>query len=820
MTRMSNPLRFIAAAAIAAAASISSAAAQVTTELASRFIARGEEIRMSVIIDGIEPGRPISPPPVADVRIDYFRQGLIRSRSNRPEPAFSYDFILSSEKVGRHVIPPITVDIDGRRIQSASVEFWVFDPNELKLAEATSEKAGTTVPYYAAFHTAKSSAYEGEAMAAEIKIYVPRRFAQDVVDWGVPEFERDGVTAWRFEPADRRDINQVMLLGQPFVSLSYPSVLAPTRTGKVGIGPATLRLTSEAMIQEFGNFPRRFHDETYLKIPKLEFDSLVLPPGAPEGFENAVGRFTLQSSVTKTEITQGESLAVNLAVSGTGNLDALHAPVLSEKDGWKVYNPISVTRGEERRELSGTATFHQGLLPLEMKTMIPPFKLVYFDPEDAIYKTALSEPIQLVMLPSTRAPATDAGPPPSLSMPVERMNDILALVTPASLTVPAPLSLPSWTGHILAGLAAVILVAKAVWMRIGLRFRKDPVAEARNAELKKLRSIPAGDDVAFLRAAGAFAEHWHGASKNEKIRELLAERDRVCFRADKPAHPLSSGRRDEIIRVLKNTALVLVAFLAIGLPELRAAEPAVNDQAREAYDSGKYDEAIRLWQKAGDYRQLSPDVLYNIGNASYRLGSPGHAALYYRRALVKDPTHAEARQNLRFIERKYGSITVTYTNYQYALAKVPLGVWKGLFWGGAWAIALALLVFPATRPGAGARVAAAIALVIAPLTTSAGALGWYYYPNDSIFAPIERQAVFVVPKTILHTEAARTSPEVIDAPEGSLCEIKKVSGKWAYVSFATKTRGWVPVNSIEKIIPDKAPGVPKVTPPSADDSNA
>jgi hypothetical protein len=61
---------------------------------------------------------------------------------------------------------------------------------------------------------------------------------------------------------------------------------------------------------------------------------------------------------------------------------------------------------------------------------------------------------------------------------------------------------------------------------------------------------------------------------------------------------------------------------------------------------------------------------------------------------------------------------------------------------------------------------------------------------------------------------------VIDAPQGSLCEIIRVSGKWAYISFATKTRGWVPVTSFEKLVPDSPPGIPKVTRPPGDDSNA
>ncbi|RYD24721.1 MAG: hypothetical protein EOP87_25640, partial [Verrucomicrobiaceae bacterium] len=361
---------------------------------------------------------------------------------------------------------------------------------------------GRVIRYYAGFHTAKPTAYEGETMPAEIKIYVPVMFARDVLDWGVPEFERDGVTSWRFEPNDRRDILEAYIGGQPYAALAYPSNLAPSRSGKVAIGPATLRLTSRVIINE--GFLRQGQQETFLQIPKLEFDSMPLPPGAPDGFENAIGQFTIESGTVKTELTEGESLAINLLVRGRGNLDALKAPKLSETNGWKIYEPISIPRGDERRMISGIATFHQGLLPMEMKAMIPPFRLVYFDPEDATYKTAASEPIPIIMLPSTKAPGAATGPPPALAMPIERMNDILALVTPKHLTIPAAPALPSWTAHAIGGLAALLLILKAAWMRIAPGLRKDPVRERRNQELSTLSKIPANDDVALLKAAGAY----------------------------------------------------------------------------------------------------------------------------------------------------------------------------------------------------------------------------------------------------------------------------------------------------------------------------
>jgi hypothetical protein len=113
-----------------------------------------------------------------------------------------------------------------------------------------------------------------------------------------------------------------------------------------------------------------------------------------------------------------------------------------------------------------------------------------------------------------------------------------------------------------------------------------------------------------------------------------------------------------------------------------------------------------------------------------------------------------------------------------------------------------------------------ISFVLGPLIISLGVLGWRYFPDDAEFASLAKQAVVVGEKVVLHTDAARTSPDVIDAPPGSIAEVIRRSGDWAYVAFATKTRGWVLIDSIEMVIPTTKPQTPKLKKADADGSSA
>lgn len=790
----------------------------VRSTISSAFVARGEETLLEIRVEGREPDAMPRIPEVKDVAIELVGFG-------RPKPVpgsrfeYSFQFLVSSYEVGTHEIPAVEVLVNGDRMMTRPIQFEVFDPSDLKWGEAASVPADLreSVKYASMIRFPNRKIYANQTVPTEIKVYIPAALADAVVDWGVPEFERKGLAVWRFEPSDPPC--RVNLLGQPYVSLSYRSSMNAIAEGPAEIGPATVRITYLKTV--FNGFAQRVQVQATLGVPKLEFEVAPLPEGAPEGFDNAVGKFTIGTSIKETAVTEGEPLALDVIVTGSGNLDNLRSPKMIDPAGWKVYDAASNQRGEERREVTGSVVFSQFIRPLEMKKAIPPFRLVYFDPDLGKYETLLTDSIPITMAPAIAGRGFEtSGPPQALPLPVERMTDILGVIKGGSLLTSRAWSVPAWLLHALAVAVALVLIGKALWMRYGHRFEKDEVKLAKRRDFEQLAKVPSEDGLGFLKAAGGFAERWLAPDADDEIKAIIEERDRLCFRQTTDVPGVPKGRRSEILRSLRRASFgaVVLAFSLLSMPGARAEN--VSDKAINAYESAKFEEAAKLWLEAGPYERLSADTLYNIGNASYRMGAPGYAALYYRRSLARDNGHEESRQNLRFLERKHGAITIDRPAYQYVISRLPLGAWKGLFWGGVWIIVLGFLAFPATRPGARLRVAGVVGFVLGPLLISMGGLGWKFFPDDAGFAPLERQAVIIGDKVVLHADAARTSPEVIDAPPGSLAEVIRVSGRWAYVAFATKTRGWVPVESIEMVIPKGTPVPPKARKAAADGSSA
>lgn len=790
-------------------------AQSVKTKLYSSFIARGESAVIELIVEGGQPDEMPIVPQVEGVDLEFVGHGPGEMVPGR-KIDYRFQYLMTSYAVGRHTIPAFEIRVAGKLIRTSTSELEVFNPDILIWKEVVSvpEAAGRKFRYASTIRVSDRKIYQNQTVPTEIKIYVPRDMMNSVLDWGVPEFEREGLAVWRYEASDAR--GEVNLLGQPYVAITYWSTLSPLRAGEATIGPAKVRLTYVDIYFDGGT--RRIQLEANLQVPEFKLQAQALPDGAPEGFNGAVGQFELSTRIPKTDVVEGEPISLDVIVRGSGNLDQLSSPKLIDPSGWRVYDATAKQRGEERRELRGEVVFSQFIRPLEMKTSVGPFGMVYFDPADEAYKTVSTEPVAIAMTPAVaRAALQTTAPPQALPIPVERMTDILGMIRTDSLLAPKSRPFPYHLVQMALSLIAFCLLLRILWMRYGHLLERDPARAEIKRDFQKVLNSGAKSGADFLKIAGGFAEKWLNDSDLPEVREVLEERNRLCFRQEKEDVVIPSGRRQQITRMLKRLAFGMI-LLALVSPQVRADE--ISGKAKQLYDAGKYEDAAKLWLSAGPYQDLSADTLYNIGNAAYRMGSVGESALYYRRALSRDASHVEARQNLRFIERKHGSITVERPAYQYALANVSLDVWRGGLWSGGWVLLLGLLVFFATRPGSHWRVCGVVAIILAPLIISFTALGCYYYPDDAQFASLARQAVIVGDKVVLHADAARTAPEVIDAPPGSLAEIILESGHWAYVGFATKTRGWVPIESLQKILPDKTPEPPKLRKTNADGSSA
>lgn len=75
---------------------------------------------------------------------------------------------------------------------------------------------------------------------------------------------------------------------------------------------------------------------------------------------------------------------------------------------------------------------------------------------------------------------------------------------------------------------------------------------------------------------------------------------------------------------------------------------AVFRRAGADYEAGRYEEAARLYESLLSSGYDDAKIHYNLGNARFKQGRLGLANLAYERALVRDPSDADARENLAY----------------------------------------------------------------------------------------------------------------------------------------------------------------------------
>ncbi len=98
---------------------------------------------------------------------------------------------------------------------------------------------------------------------------------------------------------------------------------------------------------------------------------------------------------------------------------------------------------------------------------------------------------------------------------------------------------------------------------------------------------------------------------------------------------------------LRALMVCLTILLATAFAQPEAGAQRLFLKGNEAYRSGHYQEAVKLYRQILDAGLESPEVYYNLGNCYYKLNRLGLAILYYRKAKRLNPSDRDVAFNLQ-----------------------------------------------------------------------------------------------------------------------------------------------------------------------------
>lgn len=449
---------------------------------------------------------------------------------------------VEAEREGTFELPPIAVEVEGRRIEVA------VQPSTLKVVR---DIQGADLGFLEV-RGVPDRVYEGQPFSVDLRAGWDAKLQVATAGLLLPWWGRlSGVLDLTPEDAGagrksvQLGLNRTGRIemftgdedrnGTPFVTVQNERRMMATRPGTLEFPESVFEFGE--LVGSSGPFGQRRTRDFYAVLPRFEVEVLRVPEeGRPFEWGGAVGTLTAERTVDRRDVDQGGSLEFAVRWTGDANLEFFDLPDLARLDAFRGFRVLGVedTPGvSERRAV-------WELVPLDATlTELPALPLSVFDPVLERYTTVATDPVPI------RVRAVEGGLDPALGGPTLDGPDLTG-IDPRPRPARGPSGAPSGS-LLLAGYGLV----GAGWLvgRTRLRRLGDPDAPAarrrRRAPRALARALAQARSASAQRAAlAAYLGARSGESEHAWIGRALAD-----FRT-RAAEPLGTEAAAELAEAL------------------------------------------------------------------------------------------------------------------------------------------------------------------------------------------------------------------------------------------------------------------------------
>ncbi len=482
----------------------------------------------------------------------------------------TWQYELTPTRVGTLVIPPVTVQADGKPVRTREVTIDVKPSDREKYFEAT------------------------VAIDAD-RVYVGQRVRATMTIWVRPPiFNGRRVhpnTIWS------RIVNASDLGPFPAEVRNPESVLRERDAGDGRMQWYAFDLSADAIVDQPGplnigrisvgiEYPMQNGSRNFRAQPTFPpIEVLPVPmEGRPREYAGAVGLYAIDARATPTSVRVGDPIELTIEVSGDGPLSTLPPPLLTAntalQSGFRLPDePLAGENANGRRRFSLVIRATSD----EVKE-VPAIEYPYFDPRAERFVVARSKPIPLTVAPVAQVEGVDvsrlgAGKAQSSSEGAESLDGLRDIETRESTLLATCTDAP-------VALVQTLLIAPpiafvGIWFAsAALQRRADPAARRRSRAARSARAgIQAAERLAPREAAAAISSalsqyladrrgeppaSWIGAAVGARLLELGVAQDtarRVVALFERCASASFGGVTDQTAGELASEASACISEL-------------------------------------------------------------------------------------------------------------------------------------------------------------------------------------------------------------------------------------------------------------------
>lgn len=324
-----------------------------------------------------------------------------RTESSSTGYAYTYRAI----KAGEYTIPAATLVVNGKNIQSKPASIKVLPPDSNPVGgnqssgsqsspSTQSPSAGSKISASDIFVRIifnKSHVYVGEAVECTLKLYTRYNSISGIQPHKLPIFD-----GFLIEEVDNANQNNEIehYNGQNYLTAVLKKyILFPQKDGKLSVtsGEYTVGVTTMQQVSHgfwgYTNVP--VEQDVDLKPTQATLVITPLPQPAPDSFNGAVGKFTLESRISGDKFRTNEAASITTIITGTGNIKYIKSPEPQLPVDFEQYTPSDDVRTHVAgNTVTGTVTSEFTFVPQSVGDFdIAPVEFSYFDPSSRDYVT-------------------------------------------------------------------------------------------------------------------------------------------------------------------------------------------------------------------------------------------------------------------------------------------------------------------------------------------------------------------------------------------------------------------------------------------------
>lgn len=332
---------------------------------------------------------------------------LVNGKMSKEE-SVTFTYILMAENEGEFRVPAASIMVDNKKYNSNPLRIKVLPADQNSASQGQGgggmqirNSGSTNVTDEELFVRATLSmgkVYEQEAVLLTYKVYSTVNLTNlsnptpDLKGFHIQEVQLPREKHFELEHYNGRNYQtvvwrQFVLFPQQSGVLEIPSL---TFEGVVAVQN---RRNLDPFEMMFNGGPSYVEVKKNLSSNKLSLDVKKLPTGRPAGFSGGVGQFSINSSISASEVKTNEEITLKVRVKGIGNMKLVGNPIMDFPSEFEVYDPIIDNKFSLKTNgFSGEKVFEYVITPRASGTYtIPAARFIYFDPLSDSYKTIEGE---------------------------------------------------------------------------------------------------------------------------------------------------------------------------------------------------------------------------------------------------------------------------------------------------------------------------------------------------------------------------------------------------------------------------------------------